>query len=111
MDNQRITIDPDVLERCGEDLARVARRLAESAQRLRGARIGSDGFGRMNAWMVPPIQSVASRSTELARVTGEVCGALGVASKKATRDFETLEDAVLTTIKELDALLDEAAQP
>ena len=104
--NQRIAIDPDVLSRCSDELGRVSVGLENASARVAGATIGSNAFGLMNAWMVPPISTVSSRSAELIALTGEAARTVGIATDDAAAAFANNEIEIAGIIGELLELLE-----
>jgi hypothetical protein len=101
--NQRISIDPAVLRRCGSDLTRVAEGLGDASARIAGASISSAAFGTMNSWMVSPITSVSDKSTTLIAESGKVTAAVGDAADASADDFDAMEDAIMAVISGLEA--------
>jgi len=106
VNNQRIAIDPDVLGQCSDDLGRVSVGLEGASGRVGGAPLGSNAFGLMNAWMVPPINAVSARSTELIALTGEATRTVGIATDAAAADFANNEIAIAGIVGELLELLE-----
>jgi hypothetical protein len=104
--NRKITIDEGTLRRCGSDLARIADGLGDASQRISGTSISSDAFGAMNSWMVGPITSLSERSTALVSATGTVTATVGTAATASADDFESLEQAIVTTVSGFLAQLD-----
>jgi hypothetical protein len=102
-ENTQIEIDPDVLRRCGSDLGQVAQQVKDVAADLGRSPLNAGAFGLMNAWMVPPISGLASHSTDLITVTGDVTAAVGGAALAAAQDFEETESAAIRAIDALAA--------
>ena len=100
--NQRITIDPEVLARCAARLAAVSEGLSGAHRTAASARLGANAFGLINSWMVAPITSVATRSGELIGLSGDVIGAVGVATDAAAGDFADLEETVIAALESID---------
>jgi hypothetical protein len=103
--NQKISIDPAVLRRCGSDLSRVAEGLGDASARVAGASISSGAFGTMNSWMVGPITSVSDKSTTLIAASGKVTAAVGDAADASADDFDAMEDAIMAVIAGLETAL------
>ena len=100
--NQRITIDPDILERCAARLAEVSRGPAQTARHSGSAQLGPRAFGLMNSWMVAPISTVSSESSTLIRTLGEVIGSVGMATEGAADDFGRLEETVIAALESIE---------
>jgi len=106
VNNQRIAIDPDVLDTCSGELSAVSVGLEDASARIGRAPMSANAFGIINSWMVPPITSVSSRSAELVRVAGEATRTVAMATDGAAADFAANEVAIATIVAELMELVE-----
>ena len=102
-----IEIDHELLVRTAKDLRLVAENLAAASERIAGAGLDGEAFGRMNAWLVPPIEAVADRSAELITTSGKVVGAFGTATDAAAEDWAAAEESMITAINSVGSTLGE----
>ena len=104
--HEELEIDHELLVRTAKDLRLVGEGLAAAADRVAAAGLDGDAFGRMNTWMVSPITTVASRSTELVSVSATVVDAFGTATEAAAADWDEAEQSMITAIESVGSTLD-----
>lgn len=109
--SEQIFIDHEMLLRSAETLRGAAGDLAAASTAISGAPLSGTAFGQMNSWMVGPIHTVSSTSTEHLRVSSEVVEAVTSATEAAAEDFVRTEDEVMLWVQKLDAELSAALAP
>ena len=93
---ERIVIDDEVLAAQSVTLRSVSERLTELVEPA-GAQLGNAAFGAMNAFLLGPMNGLASHTSELVAAAGEMADRMLAGVDGARKQFDLREEEAAAT--------------